>query len=200
MQSFPTNNMGYPYVQIAPGTNYQVSLLASDPDANDIVSLAAFGEPFGLNNSPSNFSYMLTGNGNEIEGTFSWNPDMGHVRSTPYLVVFRTSDNFFYYDETVQIEVALATSIEDISAADYEIYPNPAYNSFSLPLTLATEKIVALEIYNVLGVKISSEVLELSSGNHILVKNFDLESGNYFVNITDVNGIAICTKKLLVVK
>jgi len=34
----------------------------------------------------------------------------------------------------------------------------------------------------------------------MLVKNFDLQSGQYFVNIIDENGLTIITKKLLVVK
>ena len=203
MQSLPTNNMGYPYIKIAPGQNYQVSLLASDPDVNDIVSLTAFGESFDLSNSPSSFGYVSTGNGNEIEGTFSWTPEMSHVRTSPYLVVFRTSDNFFYYDETVQIEVALSTTeVEDLveSIRVDNLYPNPARNSVSLPIALDERKVITLDIYNMLGVKISSDVLDLSSGNHILVKNFDLNPGLYFVNLTDINGISISNREFVVVK
>jgi hypothetical protein len=202
MQSLPTNNIGYPYIKIAPGQNYQVSLLASDPDVNDVVSLEAFGESFGLSTAPSLFSYTSTGNGNEVEGTFSWTPDMIHVRPNPYLVVFRTSDNFFYYDETVQIEVTLnTTAIQELGDFKVQdIYPNPASTNFTLPLSLAKGNDIEVSIYNVLGVKVSSEQLNLSPGNHILVKNFDLQSGQYFVSITDVNGLRIITKKLLVVK
>ena len=201
MQTLPTNNLGYPYIQIIPGQNFQVSLLASDPDINDVVSLAAYGESFGLAVAPSNFNYVSTGNGNEIEGTFSWTPDMSHVRPNPYLVVFRTSDNFFYYDETVQVEVALTTAINDINAFEtMDIYPNPSNNSFILPLNLEKSQTITLDIYNVLGIKVSSEDLSLSSGNHLLVKNFDLRSGQYFINLTDENGLAITTQKLVVVK
>jgi hypothetical protein len=202
MQSLPTNNIGYPYIKIAPGQNYQVSLLASDPDVNDVVSLEAFGESFGLSTAPSLFSYTSTGNGNEVEGTFSWTPDMIHVRPNPYLVVFRTSDNFFYYDETVQIEVTLnTTAIQELGDFKVQdIYPNPASTNFTLPLSLAKGNDIEVSIYNVLGVKVFSEQLNLSPGNHILVKNFDLQSGQYFVSITDVNGLRIITKKLLVVK
>jgi len=201
MQSLPSNNMGYPYIKIAPGQNYQVSLLASDPDVNDVVSLEAFGESFGLITAPSLFSYTSTGNGNEIEGTFSWTPDLSQVRPNPYLVVLRTSDGFFYYDETVQVEVTLTTAVEELDAFKvHEIYPNPASNSFTLPLSLDKGQNISVDIYNVLGVKVSSEQLNLSAGNHILIKNFDLQSGQYFVNIIDTKGLTITTKKLLVVK
>lgn len=201
MNNVPTNSMGYPFVTINPGQNYQLHLLASDADANDVVSMSSFGEPFGLLTAPSSFGYVLTGNGNEIEGTFSWTPDVSHVRTAPYLVVFRTSDNFFYYDETVQVEVALATANENITEITIEdLYPNPAHNSFTLPLNLEKGQAISLDIYNILGVKLSSETLNLSVGNHLLIKNFDLQNGNYFVHIVDSEGATITTKKLLVVE
>jgi hypothetical protein len=203
MQAIPTNNLGYPYIKIAPGQNYQIQLLASDADVNDVVSMSAFGESFGLTTSPSTFGYTPTLNGNEIEGTFSWTPDMSQLRPNPYLVVLRTSDGFFYYDETVQIEVTNNTNaIEELGEFKVQdIYPNPANTNFILPLNLTKDKNIEVSIYNILGVKVSSEHLNLSAGNHILVKNFDLNSGQYFVNIADVsNGLTIITKKLLVIK
>ena len=164
--------------------------------------MSSFGESFGLINAPSSFGYALTGNGNEIEGIFSWNPDISHVRSAPYLVVFRTSDNFFYYDETIQVEVALATENQNITkdVMVNNLYPNPANNSFTLPLNLEKSETIGLDIYNILGVKVSSEVLNLSSGKHLLIKKFELENGNYFVNIVDSKGVIITTKRLVVVK
>ena len=115
----------------------------------------------------------------------------------------RTSDGFFYYDETVQIEVTNnTTAIEELGEFKVQdIYPNPANTNFTLPLNLTKDKNIEVSIYNILGVKVSSEQLHLSAGNHILVKNFDLNSGQYFVNIADVsNGLTITTKKLLVIK
>ena len=200
MQSLPTNNLGHPYIKIPPGQNYQLHLLASDQDLNDVISMSAFGESFGLTN-PSNFSYSSTGNDNEIEGTFSWTPNMSQVRTQAYTVVFRTSDNFFYFDETVQIEVGLMTSINEVSTVEVnDIYPNPTNNSFSLPLTLEKGESITLDIFNILGVKISSEILDLTTGNHILVKNFNLNTGHYFVKVSNIHGLSICTKKLLVIK
>jgi hypothetical protein len=202
MQSLPTNNLGYPYIKIAPGQNYQVHLLAADADIDDVVSMNAFGETFGLTTAASTFSYSSTGSGNEIEGAFAWTPDVSQLRSNPYLVVFRISDNFFYYDETVQIEVTNnTTAVEEVGEFKvHDIYPNPANTNFTLPISLSKGKNVKVSIYNVLGVKVSSEQLILSAGNHMLVKHIDLRSGQYFVNITDDNGLTISTKKLLVVK
>ena len=114
MMSFPTNPGGYPYVIISPSQNYSVSLLASDPNVNDVVTLNAFGEPFNLQTSAPSFLTFSTGNGNEIEGIFSWTPDMSDIRTQPYLVVFRVSDGFYNFDYTVQIEVSSLTSVEEL--------------------------------------------------------------------------------------
>jgi hypothetical protein len=200
MQAPPTNNMGYPYVKIMPGQNYVISLLASDADAADVVTMDVYGEPFEISN-PATFTTINTGNGNEIQGTFGWSPNMSQVRANPYSVVFRTSDNFFYFDETIQIEVSLTTTVDEVSSFDVmDIYPNPACNNFTLPIFLEKGQIISLDIYNILGVKVSSQELNLGSGNHILVKNFDLKSGQYFVNIADSHGLSIATKKLIVIK
>ena len=110
MHSIPTNIGGYHYVKINPGQNYQLHLIANDADPNDVLDMEAFGESFGLNVNPSSLSLNLTGNGNEIQGTFSWTPDVSAARVTPYLVVFRTSDNLFYHDETIQFEVTLSST------------------------------------------------------------------------------------------
>ena len=70
MMLFPSNSGGYPYVVISPSQNYSVSLLASDPNINDVVTLNAFGEPFNLQTSSPSFLTFSTGNGNEIEGKY----------------------------------------------------------------------------------------------------------------------------------
>ena len=134
MQSVPTNSGGYPYVKINPGQNYQLHLIANDADVNDVLDMEAYGAPFNLSVSPAFHSVSLTGNGNEIEGIFNWTPDVTHLSPIPYIVVFRTTDFFFYYDETIQFEVTSeATSLNNI------------FGSFGLAifaLLLANEKIL----------------------------------------------------------
>lgn len=201
MQTVPTNNLGHPYVKIAPGQNYQLHLLASDQDLDDVVSMDAYGEPFSLSN-PSTFNYISTGNNNEIEGTFSWNPDVNQVRLEPYIVVFRTTDNFFYCDETVQFEVTFNTSDASVENK-FElatIYPNPAKNTFTLPIILNKSEKIQIDIYNALGIMVSTKEINLSQGSHLLINNFNLENGQYYINIVDESGISIGIKKLLVLK
>ena len=128
---------------------------------------------------------------------------MSHVRTQPYSTVFRTSDNMFYFDNTIQFEVTLSssTSVDNIDFISVnELYPNPANNSFTLSLNLEKSQDVHLDIYNVLGVRISNQKLNLSAGNHLIVKNIDLSAGQYFVKISGQNGVSITTKKLVVVR
>ena len=202
INNIPTNSLGYPYVKINPGQNYQLHLLASDADINDVVSMQAFGEPFNQIVSPSSFSVTPTGNGNEIDGEFSWTPDIADVRTTPYLVVFRTSDNQFYYDETVQFEVTLSsTALENINGMEVsDIYPNPANNRLFIPISLDKSDNISIEIYNMIGVKLSVNNMNLSTGNHMIMKDIDLNSGQYIVVIRDKDGTAINTQQLIIVK
>ena len=200
LQAPSINNLGYPYVKIMPGQNYNLSLLASDADINDVVTMKVYGEPLEIVN-PATFTTNFTGNGNEISGTFSWNPNIDQVRSQPYTVVFRATDNFFYFDETIQIEVSLSTSLNNPSILGAnEIYPNPAKNSFALPVYVDEGQSVKLEIYSILGVKITSETINLSMGNNIILKNFDLDTGHYFVNLVNNDGLSLTAKKLIVVR
>ena len=202
MQSVPTNSGGYPYVKINPGQNYQLHLIANDADVNDVLDMEAYGAPFDFSVSPASHSVSLTGNGNEIEGIFSWTPDITHISPIPYIVVFRTTDFFFYYDETIQFEVTSEvlslTNIEGIEISN--IYPNPANNKLFIPISLDRSDNVSIEIYNIIGVKISENNMNLGTGNHMIMKDIDLNSGQYIVVIRDKNGTAINTQQLVIVK
>ena len=202
MQSIPTNSGGYPYVKINPGQNYQLHLIANDPDINDVLDMEAYGAPFNFSVSPAFHSVSLTGNGNEIEGVFSWTPDISHVSSIPYIVVFRTTDFFFYYDETIQFEVTLSsTSLETINGIKVsEIYPNPANNRLFIPITLDNSEDLSVEIYNMIGVKLYENIMNLTVGNHMIMKDIDLHSGQYLVIVKDETGKAINTQQLVIVK
>ncbi|MEE2954055.1 MAG: T9SS type A sorting domain-containing protein [Bacteroidota bacterium] len=204
MQSVPTNSAGYPYVYLTPGQNYQLHLLGNDADVNDVLSMDAFGSPFTMLISPATFGYTQTGNGNEIEGTFDWTPDVSHISTTPYSIVFRTSDNTFYFDNTVQFEVASATSVEEEDDARINtIYPNPLTegNSLYIPINLKESQKVILDVYTLLGTKVfEGRELELNSGYHVVEQNIDLHNGQYFVTLKDENNIIISTQKILIVK
>ena len=134
------------------------------------------GEPFNLLLSPSTHSVSLTGNGNEIEGIFSWTPDITHLSPIPYMVVFRTTDFFFYYDETVQVEVSLTSDINEQSSFELmDIYPNPANNTLNIS---SDKKIKKIEIYDALG-----RVIYTESNPSAAINVEQLEAGLYSIAI-----------------
>ena len=199
-QNIPTNSLAYPYVLINPGTNYQLHLIGNDVNPNDILSMQAFGEVFGLFISPASFNYFNTGNGNEIQGTFSWTPDLTHVRPQSYITVFRTSDNLFYFDNTIQFEVTLgSTNINEENLYLNKLYPNPSNGNFLFSLNLKKAENIEINIFNMMGVAIYHKDLNLSSGNHIIQNKIDLKNGYYLVKISNDKNI-IETSKILIIK
>ena len=59
---------------------------------------------------------------------------------------------------------------------------------------------ISIEIYNMIGIKLSENNMNLSIGNHMIMKDVDLNSGQYIVVIRDENGIAVNTQQLIIVK
>jgi len=200
IQNLPANSAGYPYVKLLYGQNYQLDLIGSDNDPGDILTMEAYGESFGLNNSSSLFNSFPYGSGNDIMGMFNWSPDFSHVRPEPYINVFRVSDGLFTFDATIQFEVVSSLSslneFEGVTVND--IYPNPSNGNFILSLNLDKPQGIYVEIYNLLGLEVSKQKLNLSSGNHILSRNNHLSSGQYIVNILNNRGVSITSKKLIV--
>ena len=192
MQSVPTNSGGYPYIVLSAGQNYQLHLLASDADVNDVVSMLGFGEPFDLTTAPATMNVVPTGNGNEIEGTFSWTPDVSAVRTAPYITVFRVSDQMFYFDETIQFEVSSSTAVDEV--------PNNNVDGI-FPLSLEKEAIIFMDIYNILGVQVyQSGKMKLTPGEHLIMQNIDLPKGQYIVALRDNSGDIIVTEKIAIIK
>ena len=202
MQSIPTNSGGYPYIVLSAYQNYQLHLLASDADVNDVVDMIGFGEAFDLTTAPSTLNVLPTGNGNEIEGTFSWTPDISAVRTNPYITVFRVSDQMFYFDETIQFEVSSSTGVDDNNGFTIDnIYPNPVNNMMYVPLILEKGALITMDIYNILGVKVyQSGDMNFTAGNHLILKNVNLNSGQYMVSIKDSSGNILSTERIIVVK
>ena len=69
-----------------------------------------------------------------------------------------------------------------------------------IPIALDRSDNVSIEIYNMIGVKISENNMNLGTGNHMIMKDVDLNSGQYIVVIRDKNGTAINTQQLVIVK
>ena len=94
-----------------------------------------------------------------------------------------------------------ATALNNIEGMEISnIYPNPANNKLFIPIALDRSDNVSIEIYNMIGIKLSENNMNLGIGNHMIMKDIDLNSGQYIVVIRDKNGTAINTQQLVIVK
>lgn len=79
-----------PEICVIAGDPIQFNVSAIDPNAGDVISLTASGQPFLSSSSPASFT--TTGN-NPVNGVFSWNTDCSHIKNGPYQVLFSAQDN-----------------------------------------------------------------------------------------------------------
>ena len=73
------------------GTLLTFNVQASDPNAGQVVTLTALGQPFVLGQSPATF--LSPTPAQSVNGVFNWNTVCAHVRLQPYQVVFNAADN-----------------------------------------------------------------------------------------------------------
>ncbi len=191
--SWPVNSQGNFAMNIAPGTSFNLTIVATDQDM-DQLSISAQGEPMALANNPAQWSVINSGAGS-ASGTFSWTPVLSQQRSQPYIMAFRTTQqhnqNIFTTDETVLFHVTQNTGIENSEADSYErnLYPNPSKGEWNLSFKLANSSEVKIDVTDVIGKKVATitEALLPSGVNMIRNTNSNLIAGYYFVNVT-VNG------------
>jgi hypothetical protein len=92
--------------------------------------------------------------------------------------------------------VALSkTSSKQLSVA--AIFPNPVYDKLNIAIVSPSSQVVTIRMNDVNGKTISQKVVSLTTGSNNL--NFDvksLSSGQYFLNVTTVDG----TQKQIVQK
>ncbi|MEC8853728.1 MAG: T9SS type A sorting domain-containing protein, partial [Bacteroidota bacterium] len=78
---------------------------------------------------------------------------------------------------------------------------NPVNNMMYVPLILEKGAVITMDIYNILGVKVyRSGEMNFTAGNHLILRNIDLNSGQYLVSIKENNGNTLNTKRIVVVK
>jgi hypothetical protein len=198
----PKNSQGYPYVSLKAFQTYTLSLLASDEDAGDNVYMESYGEPFLFDQNYAQFSTSPTGSGNEIEGSFSWTPELSMVRQDPYIVVFRVKDDEFARDYTVLMGVsAWATGIDEIPGGSVgDLYPNPVQDLLMIPIELDRSASLGLSVYSLTGAKVAGfQSQNYPAGNQLLSARLELANGAYMVAI-EKDGKPVQYKKIMVAK
>ncbi|MBT8196687.1 MAG: T9SS type A sorting domain-containing protein [Bacteroidia bacterium] len=197
MGVFNTNSNGHAVATIPANSNFNVSLLAEDADS-DPIEFFAYGEPFLLLNNAATFSTQVI-SGTKLLGTMDWTPSPSQARTQPYIVVFRTRDQLFSFDETVLFSVGAFTSIEDNSTSEIgNVFPNPTTNLVMVPISLERDAELVISLYTVLGTKVAElEKKNYAAGSHVEKLNLNVANGEYFITLVE-NGKTIATKKVIV--
>lgn len=101
------------------GDTIQDTIVARDPDFDQIITLTASGEPLDLSFMPATF--------NNVQGSDSvfselfWPTDCEHVRNTPYLMTYKAKDNHplislvDYESQEIRV-ISPAPDVTDISS------------------------------------------------------------------------------------
>jgi len=202
MGLFPLNTQGYPSVELPANQLYHVTLLASDPDPAEDVTIEAYGEPFLFVNNFATFTTHAKSKGNGMYGDFTWTPVPSMVRDKPYLVMFRVWGGYYSYDETILIKVVQPLGITEkpnvFSIGN--VYPNPVNSTLFIPVNLDKNAEISIGIYNIIGVQIQQiPATFLEAGNRLLSANINLKSGQYFVRV-ERDGITVKTQKITVIR
>jgi hypothetical protein len=196
--NIPTNNNGYYAVNLTTGQNFTMSILASDPDPNDVVSMAAFGAPFIYDTAELTVS--PTGNGNEIEGIIDWTPSSFMANSMPYLMTIRVADQMYAIDKTILFSVAYGgSSIEEEATVNNRVFPNPSNGNFFIEVELKEGSKLDFSLFDVLGKEVHAFNRELAPGKHLINTQVDLPKGQYFLQVSNEHQ-TLFTQKLLMVK
>lgn len=96
--------------------------------------------------------------------------------------------------ESLDGVVAGINKIEDYTAFDFTLFPNPSQGEVSIQLNFDLLGKANVQIYSIQGQLVYNE--ELVNSNSLVIKNGDLNSGLYVVNIT-IDG-STTSKKLII--
>lgn len=200
---WPVNGNGNYAMTLAPNVPFSLTLNVTDQD-NDHLTLDVNGEPMILANNPAQWTVNSNLPGN-VTGTFSWTPLTSQARALPYIIAFRTMEfhnqSVFPIDQTLMLYASAATGIknieQDFSAG--KLFPNPTSGNWFLSFELKHSSQVTIDVFDLVGQKISTVLDQMMPMGNNLVENsgLKLSSGYYFVQV-NVNGQKATTYPVIV--
>ena len=124
-----------------------------------------------------------------IDGSWNIEDNNGIIIAQQSVQNFENEDEVYF--ENTQ---AGTSSINENTAMTLAIYPNPIRSNANVDITLTEKAMVRMDIVNILGETLISEVHPMKAGyNSISLNVNDLSSGVYFAHLT-LNGETITTK------
>ncbi|MBI2270991.1 MAG: T9SS type A sorting domain-containing protein [Bacteroidetes bacterium] len=169
-----------------------------NPSANIIATAATDTSGFYQfkNIPPGNYVIFADIPGLPMDSTYEIN--ITGVDSVPDM-------DYYVNDSIIYIDIS-TTSVKNISGASaysvFKVYPNPYNGAVTFHLSLNEKSAVAMEVFNLLGEKISTlERAVLNEGDHrysFSAKDIGLSAGIYVVKLTVNNNIY--TKRIVELK
>lgn len=146
-------------------------------------------------------SYEVFIDGNSV-GVFTWGAaggfgvaDIFGIAYTNATAATEATSNFYVDDVELLDWTGVGVAEHDLSIA-MNVLPNPSNGQFAINLNNIESGNYTLTINDMLGNLVHNEVLNVSRGSTSLKYDLDLNSGFYFVNIT--NGKYFTTKKIAI--
>ena len=181
------NEYSFPVVA---GQTFQMSILADHTDPLAQLDMELYGELVNNPNYAPQFSFNATGNGSEIEGQMVWNVPLQLNVGQRFLNVVRVSDGLYTMDESFWIEVVSAVGLSELKTEGPLLYPNPVKDALHLHFNTHHQDVQwQIKVYSLSGQCVKTEKTErLSAGTTEWVLPVELQSGQYFLQITSTLG------------
>lgn len=140
-----------------------------------------------------------------LTSTYSWtfgdgNTGTGAVTSNTYAVegnyyvcvtmvdAFNSCTDTFC-DSIVTNITGIGIMENDVANFNLTVYPNPATNNVTIEYQLTQSSIINIEVFDIVGNKISSYAVSQTTGKHQTIINLEqLSQGAYFIKLSSENG------------
>ncbi|MBI3502169.1 MAG: gliding motility-associated C-terminal domain-containing protein [Bacteroidetes bacterium] len=115
---------------IEANTSLTLTVTATDPDGHNITLFTAAGNPFTLTPAAT---FSVTGLNTPVAtGTFSWKPDCKEVRSSPYTVTLKTTDDGLPDSPPMPLSAFASFNITVIAPAPKNLSASPHCSEMNL--------------------------------------------------------------------
>lgn len=160
-----------------------IAVTVEDPN-NNYQQLGSSNEPDTVIGGRSKWDINITTVKTTYTRRFAVDKMLGNTVTKFAFLLAQTADNV-YIDNVVLKEIS-TVSVRDNKSSSVKLYPNPAVNDLYISGKTTQSKV---EIYNVVGKQVKEYGNILQS-----VDVSDLNTGVYFVRLTDVNGKTVISK------
>lgn len=130
---------------------------------------------------------VMTMNMNEVE--ISWSES--YVGNATLKVCGGNECGMGEYSDDLDIMVMDPTGINDISAKEVTVYPNPTTGIFNLQLNATQETTYELTLMNALGVQVMTETLKVNGAATHTIDLSDMAQGVYYLYLRNNSGTII---------